>query len=44
MEKEIAPFGGYEDDDIKRALTWFLGFFENSDWNQRVEKIEAHID
>ncbi len=44
MVEEFAPFGNYADPDVKRALAWFLGFLDASDWEQRTARIEAQLE
>ncbi len=44
MTNEIAPFGGYVDSNIERALAWFLEFIGASDWQRRVERVEHSLE
>ena len=44
MAREIPPFGGYEDQDVERVLSWFRGFIESSEWDQRISRIEEQLE
>ena len=44
MPRDIPPFKGMDDADVKNALEWFLGFLSDDDWKARVAAVEDNIE